>query len=779
MSNMSRNNSSTTLVGFSVHQPALGAALQFIPAMGTKQLDEMIDAYVPGNKPIQDKRAAVSMEFYQHVCQTGDMFKFFTVYPSLGSTTESPASSMLDSGYASSNFTSPIMSESQWTQASGSSFSSTGSHARHSSHQKPTSTDFSHLPGMKIMTRDGKDVTNSASRGCKTKEQRDHAHLMRVLKACEACKKKKVRCDPSHKRTAGSSGTRTAKKAKKAATTAAPPAITTPQPTSESLDQYMFNPINPISSFSFDTTMPESLFDPTMEWDQFIQYNEEPNNMVPVDYDFLYDPAGFFSPTSSNSLFSSQPITPAQAVGAESVSAAGVDAGVSAGTAGAEAQVPLPPYLNPGGEAGNDYADFNLYSPGSSTGGLDDDPALIKDLAAPSRPDYNEYLSHQRLHDGGRYETFAGHGRSLAADAPLNDSRNADGMASLFNQEESFSLAALDSSEYYGGIIHRPSSRVPNGTSRSNPSYPRNSPTTSATNLDTANNSSVASPNPDFRSRFQPFTTSKSRISDKSTKPQSMILESGLARNAHQTPSQSETTLLAVPAKKVRTTAGRRSTPASVAGLSVSAAERLVLATGGSGLTQRSVAAANVSRAGNSVNALVSGHTVRLARTDDVVNASGSGRSVGSNALSALLSRFNQRVTSAGALSAGTAARTATTALSMAAVCLLGLVLGLAFASLCNVMLSKAASEAANAIPALPASLVAAVASTAIFSRPLSFLRRLPMATVDDMKSANLGLFQQIRSVRSNVRKEESSRPSNGGKGTMSRLSHTARPILI
>ncbi|KAI1761990.1 hypothetical protein GGR53DRAFT_446668 [Hypoxylon sp. FL1150] len=374
MSYMSRNNSSTAHVGFSVHQPALGAALQFFPAMGTKQLDEMINAYVPGNNSIQDKRAEVSMEFYQHVCQTGDMFKFFMVSPSPGSTTESPASSMVDSGYASSTFTSPIMSESQWTQGSGSSFSSTGSHARRSSHQKATSpTDFSHLPGMKIMTRDGKDVTNSASRGCKTKEQRDHAHLMRVLKACEACRKKKVRCDPSHKRTAGSSGARTTKKAKKAATSAAPPAIA-PQPASEPLDRHLFDPIDPISSFSFDSTMPESFVDPTMEWDQFIQYNEEPNSMIPVDYDFLYDPAGYFSPTS-NSLSYSQPIMPAQTMGAEGVSVAGVNAGVyagvNAGTAGAESQVPLPPYLNPGGEAGNDYADFNLYSPGSGLGSFE------------------------------------------------------------------------------------------------------------------------------------------------------------------------------------------------------------------------------------------------------------------------------------------------------------------------------------------------------------------------------------------------------------------------
>lgn len=49
------------------------------------------------------------------------------------------------------------------------------------------------LPGFSIMTKDGIDVTNSAGRGTKTKEQREHAHLMRIMKACDACKKKKVR----------------------------------------------------------------------------------------------------------------------------------------------------------------------------------------------------------------------------------------------------------------------------------------------------------------------------------------------------------------------------------------------------------------------------------------------------------------------------------------------------------------------------------------------------------------------------------------------------------
>ncbi|KAI1403132.1 hypothetical protein F4819DRAFT_247816 [Hypoxylon fuscum] len=450
MSYMSRHNSSASLMGFSVHQPVIGAPLQFFPAMGSKQLDEMIDAYVPGKASILDKRAAVSVEFYQHIVETGELFKFFMVYPSLGSTTESPTNSMLDSGYASSNFTSPVMSESQWTISGGVSFSSSDTKTQKSSSKKAaTSTDFSHLPGMKIMTRDGQDVTNSASRGCKTKEQRDHAHLMRIIKACEACRKKKIRCDPSHRRSAGSSGAKATKKAKKTAASSASSSASQQQPALEPLEQFLdpssFDFSNMGASSSFDSVMPESLVDPTMDWEQFVQYNEDTTAAIPFDYDFFFDPAGHFSPTSSNSA-SSQPITPAQSFGTENL-------GTNAGTAKGEAQAPLPPYLNPGGETGNNYTDFNLYSPGSSTY-LDDDPTLTKEISAMPRTGYIEDLSHQQLRDGHRWEDHACQDQTLDATQP--EFTNAEHQRPLFSQEQASSPAALDSSLYYAGLSHRP-----------------------------------------------------------------------------------------------------------------------------------------------------------------------------------------------------------------------------------------------------------------------------------------------------------------------------------
>ncbi|KAI1417172.1 hypothetical protein F5Y13DRAFT_152157 [Hypoxylon sp. FL1857] len=436
MSHMSRNNSSTSLMGFSVHQPEIGAPLQFFPAMGSKQLDEMISAYVPGNAPIAEKRATVSMEFFEHTMATGELFKFFMVYPSLGSTTESPTTSMLDSGYVS-NFTSPVMSESQWTQTSNASSSSSEPRAHKSTSKKASlSSDFSHLPGMKIMTRDGRDVTNSASRGCKTKEQRDHAHLMRIIKACDSCRRKKVRCDPSHRRSAGSSTTKTSKKTKKAATASAP-SPAPPQPALDPLEQLLFTPSFDIAndtSSSFDSVMSEPFVDPTMDWDQFVHFDEEPTETIPYDYDFFFDPAGHLSPTSSNSFSLSQPITPAQTLGVESLP---ID------TAEGEAQAPLPPYLNPGGEAGNNYADFDLYSPGSSIC-LDDDPSLSKEVAAVPRPEFSQYSNHQRLLGDRRREILGGDDQTF--EPQLAVSVNVDRRAPLFSQEQASSPNGVDRS---------------------------------------------------------------------------------------------------------------------------------------------------------------------------------------------------------------------------------------------------------------------------------------------------------------------------------------------
>lgn len=403
MASMSRNTSQN-LMGFSVHQPEIGAPLQFFPAMGSKELDDLIDAYVPGQASILEKRAAVSLEFFDHSIQTGELFKFFMVYPSLPSATTSPAS-LQDSGYASSFDTSPIMSESQWAAGSSSRARQARSAKKSPVASRAQAADFSHIPGMKIMTRDGTDVTNSASRGCKTREQRDHAHLMRIIKACDSCRRKKTRCDPSHKKR-GSSATSSPEPqtSKKQRTHAAPP------PQKLVADEPSFE-----MDLSFDATIPENFVfddsfatvaDATNEWDQFITYDEEVAETIPHDYDFFFDPAGYFSPTTtdtnSSSSSSSQILTPAQSqpitpvgildevgLGRTEYADAGLfGEGLGEGF-GEERRQPMLPYLHPGGvDVGNNYVDFALYSPGSTC--LDDDPALSSEVAASRGPGYSE-----------------------------------------------------------------------------------------------------------------------------------------------------------------------------------------------------------------------------------------------------------------------------------------------------------------------------------------------------------------------------------------------------
>ncbi|TVY93383.1 hypothetical protein LAWI1_G000596 [Lachnellula willkommii] len=189
---------------FTITQPFLGAPLNFLPALGSQELEQLVDAYVLGNASKQDKLSEVTIDFYNHATvdlNTGALVKTYNVFAFEQSPTESqssfspsmytpsPSASMSfgDSGYGSLSMTPPA-------RKSGGRVS-----------KKPTKKDAkkvaeARLPGFSIMTKDGIDVTSTAGRGTKTKEQREHAHLMRIMKACDACKKKKIRCDPSHSR---------------------------------------------------------------------------------------------------------------------------------------------------------------------------------------------------------------------------------------------------------------------------------------------------------------------------------------------------------------------------------------------------------------------------------------------------------------------------------------------------------------------------------------------------------------------------------------------------
>ena len=382
-----------TMNGFSIFQPTIGAPLQWLPAVGTPELDAMIHALIPGPASIRDKRAHVSMDFFESASQTGETFKFYSVPTSIAATSPASSASLFDSGYAS--FTaSPIVPEmGSWAPSPvaltpsvsadeiRSAPRSVSRKSTAASSRQPTA-DFSSHPGMRIMTRDGRDVTNSASRGCKTKEQRDHAHLMRIIKACDACKRKKIRCDPSHrKRTASQASAsssqsegKAAKKAKKVA--ASPPAVQS-NLSDFALPIFFGTPETPSSSFQSSPETTDDMFD------QFVQFEQAPATL-PADFDFdnfvsnydYFNPSQF-TPSSSASPSSQEqwaaPATPAPPAPSPPVVLSDLNA----------PQDFAFPYLNPGFAHGTSYVDFNLFSPAPDF--LDEEPQSPRKTAASGR----------------------------------------------------------------------------------------------------------------------------------------------------------------------------------------------------------------------------------------------------------------------------------------------------------------------------------------------------------------------------------------------------------
>ncbi|KAL6856646.1 hypothetical protein J3F83DRAFT_752298 [Trichoderma novae-zelandiae] len=397
--------------GFSVYQPQLGAQLQFFPALGTQELDDLINAYVPGSTPLKEKRATVSLDFLEHSQLTGQTFKFYPVYYSSSPVVASPVNSIAASSFSN---TSPANSALDWSQASASpSVSSRSSISKSRKASKSgglvarySAVDLSHLPGMKIMTKDGQDITDSASRGSKTKEQRDHAHLMRIIKACDSCRRKKIRCDPDHKKRAASqtqpqSAAKPAKKARTASPAAATPtpasSTSTPQktvPAAAATSRLDDNPPIPMSLLGIDPTFTftgldvlestDQMFD---SWEEFVQY---PPADVDDSYDFFLDPEGYFSSQSSASSSSASPpkaFTPASQQDVQAVSGLEEREGLSS-----QSTSPQLPFLQDShATSTGSYTDFNLFSPSSS---FSEDERMVPisstRLLSPAQPSVSE-----------------------------------------------------------------------------------------------------------------------------------------------------------------------------------------------------------------------------------------------------------------------------------------------------------------------------------------------------------------------------------------------------
>jgi hypothetical protein len=184
---------------FTITQPFLGAPLQFQPALGSKELEELIDIYVIGTASKQDKLSNVTIDFYNNATvdlNTGALVRRYDVLPSTSTWQQSPTQSQ-SSGFSPPIFTPSPGSSAAFGDSGYGSISLTPPNRNRRASKKPrkeTKKDAEiRLPGFSIMTKDGVDVTSTAGRGTKTKEQREHAHLMRIMKACADCKRKKIR----------------------------------------------------------------------------------------------------------------------------------------------------------------------------------------------------------------------------------------------------------------------------------------------------------------------------------------------------------------------------------------------------------------------------------------------------------------------------------------------------------------------------------------------------------------------------------------------------------
>ncbi len=176
---------------FSITQVSLGSPLQFEPALGSKELDDLVDAYIPGPASLQQKRAQVSLDFFSTVEASslpGPVSRLYHVYHPA---TSPAATQQSTPDWRISNSSTEVANDLR----SGSFVNSTASQISTKRPRKelkpPSAASSKRLPGFSLLTRDGVDITEYASRGPKTKEQRRHAALMRKIGSCPSCKKSK------------------------------------------------------------------------------------------------------------------------------------------------------------------------------------------------------------------------------------------------------------------------------------------------------------------------------------------------------------------------------------------------------------------------------------------------------------------------------------------------------------------------------------------------------------------------------------------------------------
>lgn len=162
--------------------------------MHSKELAEAIHNYIPGIVPLQEKQRQIVSDFCiwrSQACPDGPASYLYDASPAFDLSTFSNVDLPSIGHLAPRAATEKCIAENKSTSAKPARRSKTNKVAKKTPAKAASSGP--RLPGLSIMTKDGVDITDRAPRGPKTKEQREHAALMRRLGSCATCRKRKQR----------------------------------------------------------------------------------------------------------------------------------------------------------------------------------------------------------------------------------------------------------------------------------------------------------------------------------------------------------------------------------------------------------------------------------------------------------------------------------------------------------------------------------------------------------------------------------------------------------
>jgi hypothetical protein len=100
------NNNTQPVQTFTITQAFLGAPLQFTPALGSQELEQLVNAYVLGNGSKAEKLSEVTIDFYNNATvdlTNGALVRTYHVFPLWDAFEQSPIESH-SSGFSEWSF---------------------------------------------------------------------------------------------------------------------------------------------------------------------------------------------------------------------------------------------------------------------------------------------------------------------------------------------------------------------------------------------------------------------------------------------------------------------------------------------------------------------------------------------------------------------------------------------------------------------------------------------------------------------------------------------------